>query len=454
MYGGFEGNAQTLRILTKIEKKIKRNLTPEEEKKRCDKNGPFGITKKGDDLRCGLNLTYRSLASILKYDFLIPSSREKQLSQELFNQLISKQIEKEIIKKSKMPNLEFKGKIKKEIDDLYFRISFQKIQQILMEYGIINDEKFLSESCLDEIIKENVIINKFGKDQNLIINALVTWSEKVKFQKGYYQTEKNIVKLIKKNVCKDENVKSFKTIECQIMDIADDIAYSTYDFEDALKAKFVSITDCIAPKDEVLDYIKKQLNKNKELLKNDYNRSDVINIFKRIFEDPFLIVIKEIFKDNDTTEAFVNYNEFIKTFQNNGYERINLTSSLIARFISGVEIENDDDSPLMKIKLREDIKEEVEALKNFTYKYLISSNLLKIPEYRGYEIVKTVFDALKGPDGHLLLPEDYRDIFLRSNKENQYRIICDFIAGMTDRYVLEFYGRLTSENPQSIFKPI
>ena len=32
----------------------------------------------------------------------------------------------------------------------------------------------------------------------------------------------------------------FKTIECAIMDLADDIAYSTYDLEDAFKAGFVT----------------------------------------------------------------------------------------------------------------------------------------------------------------------------------------------------------------------
>jgi dGTP triphosphohydrolase len=38
---------------------------------------------------------------------------------------------------------------------------------------------------------------------------------------------------------------NFKTVECQIMDIADDIAYSTYDFEDAMKAGFTSLLDVL-----------------------------------------------------------------------------------------------------------------------------------------------------------------------------------------------------------------
>jgi dGTP triphosphohydrolase len=34
------------------------------------------------------------------------------------------------------------------------------------------------------------------------------------------------------------------------------------------------------------------------------------------------------------------------------------------------------------------------------------------------------------------------------------RTICDFIASITDSHCIEFFGRLTSENPQSIFKKV
>ncbi len=53
-----------------------------------------------------------------------------------------------------------------------------------------------------------------------------------------------MVSEIKKYVASSStNPELFKTIECQIMDIADDIAYSTYDFEDALKSEFLSPLD-------------------------------------------------------------------------------------------------------------------------------------------------------------------------------------------------------------------
>jgi dGTPase len=53
--------------------------------------------------------------------------------------------------------------------------------------------------------------------------------------KGYYDVERDLVREIKAKVAPSHNG-PFKTIECSIMDLADDIAYSTYDLEDAFKA--------------------------------------------------------------------------------------------------------------------------------------------------------------------------------------------------------------------------
>ena len=68
--------------------------------------------------------------------------------------------------------------------------------------------------------------------------------------------------------------------------------------------------------------------------------------------------------------------------------------------------------------------------------------------------MEPIFTALmnRNKKGQDLLPEDYRKLY-DENPDDRDRIICDFISGMTDRYAIEFYCRLFSENPQSIFKP-
>ncbi len=62
-YGGFEGNAQTLRILSRLEKKITTDPLA------------VGVTDDGKDLRFGLDLSARTLAAVLKYDEEIPLKR-------------------------------------------------------------------------------------------------------------------------------------------------------------------------------------------------------------------------------------------------------------------------------------------------------------------------------------------------------------------------------------------
>ena len=136
-FGGFEGNAQTLRILSRLEKKIKHSVLFD-----------------GDD-RAGMNLCYRTLAATIKYDNEIPFTRSK--------------------------------------------------------------------------------------------NSGLT--------KGYYQSEAKLVAIIKDKVLRGKSVPKgvkFKTIECQILDIADDIAYSVYDLEDSLKAGFLSPAGILASDEQLL----------------------------------------------------------------------------------------------------------------------------------------------------------------------------------------------------------
>jgi dGTPase len=77
-----------------------------------------------------------------------------------------------------------------------------------------------------------------------------------------------------------------------------------------------------------------------------------------------------------------------------------------------------------------------------------------VPEYRGKEIVEVIFLALTQDKGFELLPVDYRNLYEKVSDNERKRIICDFVSGMTDRYAIEFYGRLKSENPKTIFKPL
>ena len=96
----------------------------------------------------------------------------------------------------------------------------------------------------------------------------------------------------------------------------------------------------------------------------------------------------------------------------------------------------------------------VEVLKNITFYAIIGSPGLQVLEYRGKDIVEKIFKALAKDGGTRLLPEDFRAICKGASQLVKMRAICDFIAGMTDRYAFEFYGRLYGTTHLTVHKPI
>lgn len=339
-WGGFEGNAQTLRILSVAEKKE-------------TKDGEFsGITQGGEDNRIGLNLTYRSLASILKYDSEIPVSRHNK----------------------------------------------------------------------DKLVK------------------------------GYYSSEKGLVNEIREIIAPGAAADTpLKTVECQIMDIADDIAYSTYDLEDGLKGGFVNplMLLSIARTDpELLYRVTDKVQKECPDATSEQVLAAIANTFRRDING-------RTQQDAGQPEISpLDEYKLSRLVASDGYSRAALTSSLVDSFISSITISIDEDRPaLSTVMMDPKIKLQVESLKHLNYEVTIMSPRLKLVEYRGYEIVKTIFQALTEDDGHLLLPQDVRESYQRLKKSaNKMRLVCDFVAGMTDRYAIEFFGRL-KQGDQSIFKP-
>lgn len=354
--GGFEGNAQTFRILTKLAKK---HLIP-------GTVYETGITSDGEDKRVGLNLTYRTLASVIKYDLEIPEK------------------------------------------------------------------------------------SHYDHEEN------------VKLVKGYYGTEQNIIKEIKKAITGNENAKNLRTIESSILDIADDIAYATYDLDDAFKIGYVKPIDVISVKPNVIENITKKINRN---LGTEYHIDEILEVYFSLF--------KELFSPPIDTEGITltdNEKEIIYTsslrmsvqasdkIAMNGYYRVNFISKLIGRFIRSVSIDKIDSTTpaLSTIKVEPRILLEIEALKNYMYHIQVMHPDLRLVNHRGKEVISYIFDCftdkINGPD---LLPGDVRVIYENAiNEMSRKRAVCDYIAGLSDSQALELYNRLKSGNPQFVFKSL
>jgi dGTPase len=69
--------------------------------------------------------------------------------------------------------------------------------------------------------------------------------------------------------------------------------------------------------------------------------------------------------------------------------------------------------------------------------------------------IDRIFHAPTDDDGYLLMPIDFHNLYLelRQPAEKQ-RVISDFVAGMTDRYAAQSYGRIFGTVPETIFSPL
>jgi dGTPase len=155
------------------------------------------------------------------------------------------------------------------------------------------------------------------------------------------------------------------------------------------------------------------------------------------------------------TEAISSAYKASKDLQENGYLRTALTSELVGEFIGATTLDYNKEFPNISILMIDEPQlRMIEVLKHFTYQVHIMAARLKTVEYRGKEIVKDIFGALRDDKKSLLLPSDWRTRCEAQKHDERLRLrtICDFVAGMTDRNALEFYQRIKSTSPSSIFK--
>lgn len=295
--GGFEGNAQTLRILTNIE-------------------------KKRPEFR-GLNLTYRSMLSVVKY----------------FN-------------------------------------------------------KFDAE--------------KFKTDK--------------KSQKFIYDEDYD---LLKKFV--DENAIKVRTLDVQIVDIADEIAYAAHDLEDGLRVKAFTI-------DEILhDY------------KAKYGETESYSTFEEN--------VNEARKKAGYGTNKIDSTQYSKLF------RQELASRLINLALNDIDLISVTDDMRNKTNTMQTEElgfkkygELIHGLKDIVFRCINHNDDVYHYEQQGRRVIKFLKELYENEK--MYLPPEYRAKEIMDQYEDlkdvdpnrlQNRLICDYIAGMMDSYAISVYEKFSGQ---------
>lgn len=209
----------------------------------------------------------------------------------------------------------------------------------------------------------------------------------------------------------------YKSLDCAIMDVADDIAYGVHDLEDAIVLGLVQ-------KDAFIAALQGECESFVQSLKNTYPGEGDDDVFSRMVEG--------LFGDANTRKRYVG--------------------RLVHHFLAGVEYWECPAfaEPLLRwnVRLKPARRSFLDTLQRFVVREVIASPEVQQLEFKGQAMVVAVFEALAA-DPHRLLPRD--EMIRYDQADGCLRVICDHVAAMTDRHLLKTYERLFSPRMGSVF---
>ncbi|WP_441001156.1 deoxyguanosinetriphosphate triphosphohydrolase family protein [Fodinibius sp. SL11] len=234
----------------------------------------------------------------------------------------------------------------------------------------------------------------------------------------YKDDHKKLTKYAGKNdIC-------LRTLDVQIVDIADEIAYAAHDLEDSLSLGLFTIDEFI--------------HELKVWLKREYPDSNADDKFQELVEKCRDFAYKG--------ESFNSSEEYSFLFKKE------LTSKIVDTLIKDiglVEVEEE-----MKNKTNTEQSKELgfkkwgvlsKALKKVTFECINRSDIIHLYEAKGKAVIEGLYKAFIDKafnKENQLLPPEYRPS--DKLKDSRKRLIIDYIAGMQDSYAesvfLKYYG--------------
>lgn len=205
----------------------------------------------------------------------------------------------------------------------------------------------------------------------------------------------------------------YKGLDTSIMELADDISYSLHDLEDAISLGMITKKDWVAQ------------NEGKE----------------------------ELFR-----ECGENSNRLAENlFSDESYQRKKAIGNLVHKFIISTKIRESGipSATTSLIMLNACMDEAHQKLLEHIFglvmnKVIKSSNVQQL-EFKGQRLVVELFDALSSDPERLLPGNTQKRYTAEITQRKKMRIICDFIAGMTDEYATRLYEKLYYPHKGSIF---
>lgn len=206
----------------------------------------------------------------------------------------------------------------------------------------------------------------------------------------------------------------YSSLDATIMELADDIAYGTHDFEDAVSLHLISRDQWEEVAKELDEEWARMFGLNPSQMESD-------------FFDP-----RRGLRSGRRKQAI---------------------GAIINALVSSVRIKErrEFESPLLRFHpiLSGPPRRFLDALTNVTFRHVVRSQSVQTLEFRGRHLIVSMFEALES-DWECLINPPFRE-WIREFHDVK-RGVCDYIAGMTDAYAARVYERLFIPRQGNVFE--
>ncbi len=219
-----------------------------------------------------------------------------------------------------------------------------------------------------------------------------------------------------KSITQNHHMRSqFKSFDCSVMELADDIAYAVHDLEDAI----------------VMGIVKPEHWEQHVRLKiadssNQWIKSEIVNLSDKLFST-------------------------------HNHIRKNAIGTLVNSLVTAIDIENNDsfEEPLLRYNavMQDEYFNVLLALKDLVYCWVIRRPEIQMLEFKGQQIVMELFEAIAS-DPERLLPYSTQEKWHECVKQHGcgMRVISDYISGMTDDFAGRLYQQLFSPRSSALLE--
>ncbi|ACT04494.1 deoxyguanosinetriphosphate triphosphohydrolase family protein [Paenibacillus sp. JDR-2] len=234
------------------------------------------------------------------------------------------------------------------------------------------------------------------------------------------------------------------TLEAQLMDLCDDIAYSTHDIEDGIRAGKIQMNRTFFEDQRLIDNLVQEIVEDQGNMDVGWDQVDIPAMVGRVLA-AYLLQWEELYALYD--------HESSRT-------RREMKARWVSVFAGRVGIIEDPVKGWKKVTFVLDGQQDIdllrtmEILKKLAWVTLIKDFRVQRLQMRSEIMIRRLWDSFKRPEqGRLILPPDWVASF-EQHKHNWTwaRFIADYISGMTDAYAEKVYAELYASKSGSIYE--